>query len=80
MTYNAFAARNRLVEKGFTAEQAETMLEVIQDHDESTGLGLATKVDLSDLESRITGKVYAAMFGQTVVIVGLVVTLVKALH
>jgi hypothetical protein len=80
MTYNAFAARNRLVEKGLTAEQAEAVLEVIQEHDEATGKGLATKADLGELKIDLIKVVFGTALAQFVGTVGLIITLVKALH
>jgi hypothetical protein len=49
MTYNTFTARNRLVERGFSVDEAEAVLEAIEEHDEAAGAGLATKADLADV-------------------------------
>jgi hypothetical protein len=76
MTYNAFAARNRLVETGMTAEQAEALLEVMQAHGDATGQGLATKADLADAKLDLI----KVIFGTALAQVALVVTLIKVIH
>jgi hypothetical protein len=51
MTHNTFAARNRLVkDAGMTPEQAEILLEVVQEQTEGAA---ATKADLADLRGEL---------------------------
>ncbi|MEX3859671.1 hypothetical protein AB3X94_37405 [Paraburkholderia sp. BR10923] len=87
MTYNAFSARNKLVEKGLTAEQAETLIEVIQEHDEATGQGLATKADLTELKAEVLGaisqhvnRLYIAIFGQGLTLLVVIYGILKTMH
>jgi hypothetical protein len=85
MTYNAIAARNRLVKEGhLSPEAAETVMAVILEHDDATGQGLATKADLHELRAGLLHAIYFALLAQTLAVValttGLTVTLVKVLH
>jgi len=87
MTYNAFAARNRLVEKGMTAEQAEVLLEVIEEQNEATGQGYATKADIALLKAELlaafsssVNKLYVAIFGQGLTLLIVLYGLVKTFH
>jgi hypothetical protein len=51
MTHNTFAARNRLVkDAGMTPEQAEILLEVVQEQTEGAA---ATKADMADLRGEL---------------------------
>ena len=78
MTHNTFAARNRLVkDAGMTPEQAEILLEVVQEQTEGAA---ATKADLADFKVELLGKLYAALAAQTLATVALIVTLIKVLH
>lgn len=78
MTHNTFAARNRLVkDAGMTPEQAETLLDVMQEQTETTA---ATKADIAELKTDLITKVLSALAVQTFAIVGLVVTLIKVIH
>jgi hypothetical protein len=58
----------RLQERGFSKEQAEALVSVVQEVDIST---FVTKSDLAALEVRLYKFLFAAMSAQTALIVGL---------
>lgn len=60
-------AASHLVEAGFEKEQAEAIVAIIGNSEES----LATKADIALLESRLTNKIYAVGITIATVVVGM---------
>jgi len=64
LTIDTLALANKLKKAGAEGKQAEAMAEAIATGISGAGGELATKVDMANLETRLTNRIYAVAVGQ----------------